>query len=350
MEALIGLVLLQSINGVIVFYVNRKGIKSSGYLLWLFALIFIHQLFKGILLYAFTDEEVFKRMHGGFSFLYGPLLWFYVQSVSRGVNVSLQFIKHTIPFLVAILFNVILLSMQMMGAQVLYVMMRVEVFFLLFLSLSLFIYGVLSIRFVLRNITSFSIFERRASLTIAGTFISLSSILVVAYVFKFNGEYDSTVFRFVFYGCLLVMLFIVLIFSVSKRAEQVKKTTKYKSYTICEEELSRIVIKVKDYLFTSKKYLDCDYSISQLSEELGIEKIKLTQAINLHLNRNFYGLINEMRVQYAKWLLETTEEANMTVIGIESGFKNKSTFYKYFKEYYQVSPGDYKRLNKNGNN
>ena len=28
----------------------------------------------------------------------------------------------------------------------------------------------------------------------------------------------------------------------------------------------------------------------------------------------------------------------------------KSTFYKYFKEYYQVSPGDYKRFNKNGNN
>lgn len=350
MEALIGLVLLQSVNGVIVFYVNGKGTKSVGYLVWLFVLIFIHQVFKGMLLYMFTDEEVFKRMHGGFSFLYGPLLWFYLQSITRKVKEPSQFIKHSIPFLLAILYNIILLSLQITGYQVLYVVVQVEVIFLILLSMSLFAYGVFSIQFIYRNSALFSNFEKRTSLTIAITFIFLSFIVVMAYIPIFKDRYESMVFRFLFYGCLLVMLFLVLVFSVSKKVEQAKRTTKYKTYNICEEELSQIVMSVKTYLFTSKRYLDCDYTIGQLSQELGVEKIKLTQAINLYLNRNFYSLINEMRVQYAKWLLETTEESNMTVIGIESGFKNKSTFYKYFKEYYQVSPGDYKKVSRNGNN
>jgi AraC-like DNA-binding protein len=146
------------------------------------------------------------------------------------------------------------------------------------------------------------------------------------------------------------MLFLVLVFSLLKRIEQTKKTVKYKTYNICEEELSQIVMRVNNYLSTNKRYLDCDYTVGQLSEELGVEKIKLTQAFNLYLNRNFYSLVNEMRVQYAKQLLETTGELNMTVIGIESGFKNKSTFYKYFKEHYQVSPGDYKKASRNHNN
>ena len=101
-----------------------------------------------------------------------------------------------------------------------------------------------------------------------------------------------------------------------------------------EEQMKEICFQVKEYLEETNAFLRKDLSLSALSKETGISQKLLSRSINGYLKRNFFELINEMRVEDAKRRLLLPENAGYTVDSIyeECGFRTRSTFFLAFKK------------------
>jgi AraC-like DNA-binding protein len=123
----------------------------------------------------------------------------------------------------------------------------------------------------------------------------------------------------------------------------VREVIKYRNYQLDEMDLDQVCALITRHLDLSKPYKNPDYSLDSLAQDLAVPKLKLTQALNLKLGKNFYQVINAARAAEAKLLLQKEKGDDLLGIGLESGFKSKSTFYKYFKEEFGLSPGDFKR-------
>lgn len=119
---------------------------------------------------------------------------------------------------------------------------------------------------------------------------------------------------------------------------------KYKNYELDAAEMDEIIVAMNSYFKLKKGFLDSEFNLDKLSLDLSISKVKITQALNVQLKTNFYQHINSLRVEEAKRLIDKKQDANFVTIGYESGFKNKSTFYKYFKQITGATPSDYKKM------
>ncbi len=85
-----------------------------------------------------------------------------------------------------------------------------------------------------------------------------------------------------------------------------------------------------------------------MARSLGIHPNRLSMAINRSLQIPFRTLLNQYRIQYIKQILNEGSISNKTILQIafEAGFSSKSTFNRVFKEQTGKSPRDYvKNLN-----
>ena len=105
-------------------------------------------------------------------------------------------------------------------------------------------------------------------------------------------------------------------------------------------------IMIKNHIEQNNRYLDCNFSLETLAEELNIGTSSLSQTINQNSNYNFSDYINSLRVEKVKTILINKEYKNYTItaIGLECGFNSKSTFYSAFKKFTNTTPSDYKKL------
>ena len=118
------------------------------------------------------------------------------------------------------------------------------------------------------------------------------------------------------------------------------KEAKYLGSALNDKEVSELMEMVLHYLSIKKPYLNPEYSLQMMVDDLNIPRHKLSQVINRSQKKNFYKLINEYRVKEVKEKLQNKEYKNLTVLGIafESGFNSKTTFNRIFKEETGMTP------------
>jgi AraC-like DNA-binding protein len=97
-------------------------------------------------------------------------------------------------------------------------------------------------------------------------------------------------------------------------------------------------------MIEKKPFLDCNLSLTELAESLGIFNHYLTQVLNDELNQNFYDFINSYRIEEFKKLLLDKKYNRYTLyaIALEAGFNSKSTFNRIFKNFTGLTPSQYK--------
>ena len=90
-------------------------------------------------------------------------------------------------------------------------------------------------------------------------------------------------------------------------------------------------------------YLDPDLTLRKLSIRLDTNTKYLSQVINHHGKSNFLGFINGYRVEEVKRRIDNGDFYQHTFFGIAQrcGFKNKSTFYKVFRDATGFTPKAY---------
>ncbi len=128
-----------------------------------------------------------------------------------------------------------------------------------------------------------------------------------------------------------------------ERIPLMRLNRKYQSSSLKEVEELQLYERIRRLLTESKLYLDPDLSLRQLSAALDTNTKYLSQVINHCSSQNFQTFINSYRVQAIQERLDRREHNSLTFFGIaqQCGFKNKSTFYKVFKDLTGKTPKEY---------
>lgn len=110
------------------------------------------------------------------------------------------------------------------------------------------------------------------------------------------------------------------------------------------QEEEALIIKMKQLIKENPVYTNATINRKTLAEMLGTNENYLRTAIKEQLGYTFNEYMNELRLNHAKRLLASTSNDTIEEIAAASGFNTRSTLYRKFREKYEVSPDEYRKL------
>jgi len=122
---------------------------------------------------------------------------------------------------------------------------------------------------------------------------------------------------------------------------------KYHSSSLRGIDELQLYLELETLLKEEQLYLDPDLSLRQLADRLATNTKYLSQVVNHLASCNFQQYLNTFRIREVQNKILNKDYGNLTLFGIalQCGFKNKSTFYKVFKEIAGVTPKEYIKNN-----
>ncbi len=118
---------------------------------------------------------------------------------------------------------------------------------------------------------------------------------------------------------------------------------RYHSSSLSNVKALDIFVKLNALFENEQIYLQPDLKLKNLADMLGTNTRYLSQVVNKRTGKNILYFINKFRIETAKKKIINPEFSHLTTYGIAQlcGFRNKSTFYKVFKEFEGVTPKDF---------
>jgi len=94
-----------------------------------------------------------------------------------------------------------------------------------------------------------------------------------------------------------------------------------------------------------KLYRNPTLKLSDLSASMNLPVKTLSYVINAGLNKNFYDFVNTYRVSEFQKRIKEEANAHLSLLGVayDCGFNSKATFNRIFKKFTGVSPSAYQR-------
>ena len=108
----------------------------------------------------------------------------------------------------------------------------------------------------------------------------------------------------------------------------------------CQEEYIRRIHKVQDYI---EHHLGQSMSIEELSDAAGFSKYHFSRIFQGILHEPLAHYVNRIRMENALFLLAHRIDKSMTDIAYELGLSDSAVFSRAFKNYYGVSPSEYRK-------
>lgn len=360
-ETIIVVGFIQALFGLLVFVTKRaKHLSFTLLSIWLAVIA----VFQGAQLLPFEVVDYFKPGIFPIMFLFGPLLYFYVASLSiENFKLQKKHLLHLLPLLAVSIHRSTTNALSITASANLSESQSLiynKIYYVL-LIVSLLVYWIFSVKLILnhrknipyyfsnytqRNTLNWLIFVVLIFLLLFLTDLLLSSI---ARVFEIN-----IIQFFTLSTNLTIFTFIMVFFSINQSViykfknekEEVDEdgsVEKYKRSALSDNVIDSINKKVFDYLKTKKPFLNPEFSFQMMVDDLGISRQNLSQVINTGQKKNFYKLINEFRVAEIKQMLSNPKYKHFTILGIafECGFNSKTSFNRIFKEETGMTPTAY---------
>lgn len=327
--------------------------------------------FLGARLLPFQVTDYFKPGIFPLLLLFGPLLYLYVNSLSvENFSLKATMLLHLVPLVVVGIHRTIVNPVPIGGPanQAENSMYFYNKIYYSLIVLSLLTYWIFSLKLILshrKNIPNhFSNYTSKNSL---GWLISVLTLFLLLFVIDFSMSFLTRVLgieigRFSFLSLnLTIFTFIMIFFGINQSAiyispkklqkepeyheNHVNQETRYSHSSLNEKQINELTKTVFQYLKGKKPYLNPDFSLQMMAEDLNISRHKLSEAINIGQKKNFYKLINEFRVEEVKEMLVNPAFNHYTVLGIglECGFNSKTSFNRIFKEETGLTPTEYKK-------
>ncbi|WP_138432941.1 helix-turn-helix domain-containing protein [Winogradskyella algicola] len=352
---------------VIILFAKRNLDKTSVWLIGSF--ILFHSFFMlHVSLFASNYNLMFPHsfyISTPFSFLYGPLLYFYFKRVVENYKISIKDSVHLIPTVLLIFwlmpyyslsatekFNLLMDNTESvnLGRKALVVIKS--------LSLSLYAIG---IYFVYRNKKK-NVRDRNSEIKSRALWERSIMIIFVCYAFAYllHGAvvvrlvdympftYLKSVFMIamIFYMALMSGLRPEIIMNANINVVGINKLPiKYEKSNLTESLSNELKDKLVELLTHQKVYKDNSISLESLSEMLETTRHNASQVINEHFDMSFYDLINQYRILEAVDIFDEDKKQNLNIIEVayEVGYNNKVTFNKAFKKHMNQTPSTYIR-------
>lgn len=112
---------------------------------------------------------------------------------------------------------------------------------------------------------------------------------------------------------------------------------------LSDEEAVKLEKALMEQLEREELYLNPDLTLRDLAETIGSTEKKVSYLLNQNLGTSYYELINKYRVEKFKTAVASSENKNLSIVGIalNCGFPSKSSFYRAFKSQVSMSPSEY---------
>lgn len=104
-----------------------------------------------------------------------------------------------------------------------------------------------------------------------------------------------------------------------------------------------LVESIESYFTNSKQFLNPCFTFEKFANEMDTPRNILSTVINREMNKSFYQLLAEHRIEHAKTLL-INQDYLFTIESVvyDCGFNSKSSFHKYFKQFVGTNPSDFR--------
>ena len=129
----------------------------------------------------------------------------------------------------------------------------------------------------------------------------------------------------------------------AKELRETKDTEKHTQKGVLDSDTSQQFFQlIKDHVEKQQAFLDSELTIYQLSQQLGLSKHYVSEAINKHTGKNFHLFINEYRVAWFCNKLTNNRQVKILDLALDSGFASKSAFNQVFKKVKGITPSQFK--------
>ncbi|WP_105615488.1 AraC family transcriptional regulator [Vallitalea okinawensis] len=108
----------------------------------------------------------------------------------------------------------------------------------------------------------------------------------------------------------------------------------------CRDEYIRRIHKVIDYI---EHHLERSLSVDELSNVAGFSKYHFSRIFQGILHESLAHYVNRIRMEKTLFLLAHRLDKNMTDIAYALGFSDSAVFSRAFKNYYGISPREYRK-------
>ena len=153
---------------------------------------------------------------------------------------------------------------------------------------------------------------------------------------------------FIFYALVFIEKQVEIYPLSDHQKEDLKKAITYhKKQVLSDETIGTLKKKLSDKMSQEQLFLDHDLNLIKLAEHIDIPAYQLSYLINKGFHENFSSFVNKYRIEYAKDLfLDKQNKYSILGIALESGFSSKTAFYTTFKKYTNLTPSEFKKLNR----
>ncbi|WP_298487754.1 AraC family transcriptional regulator [uncultured Maribacter sp.] len=348
----------------VIIHFNKK-IDSIAKIL-ISAFIFTHSIFI-IHIFLFLTNYQFNFPNSylistGFSFLYGPLLYFYFKRITQQYTFKLKDLTHLIPTL--------LIFIYLIPKYLLPITEKLEILIneasgytsenstefitiVVLKVISLLTYGVFIRKIYLKSQLDSNLSDENKIWK--KNIYRIHFLYLICYCIYGFLSLNNISVGFFFNMQIFAMAMMILYLGYSANAQpdvfsgvlNAKNALffKYQKSGLTDslsKELKDNLIRLFDI---DKIYKENHINLEMVATNLETTRHNASQVINEHFNMNFNELINWYRIREAKKILDsnTAKKMNMIDVAYEVGYNNKVTFNKAFKKETLLTPSQYQK-------
>lgn len=166
-----------------------------------------------------------------------------------------------------------------------------------------------------------------------------------AFLFLFNElKIQRIKINTFFFAIGLTIFTIVYVLMLLRALKKLQKDNQYQNnLTLLSEEYKDKIQALEMYFIENREFLDPDFTIDELTEPLLMDKKDLSFLLNHVLKTNFYTLLAEKRIRVAEQLIVKSYDVyTIEYIMLQAGFRSKSSFNRYFKQYTGKTPSEFR--------
>lgn len=349
----------QSIIVALILLLKRSNLKKANIFWGIFLMLFAYNIFYNVLYWSKFNEYLFYRLMYinliPFS-LYGALFYFYVKNLVAPKSLKLSDVLHLIPFL-TILFiygRFYLTSLEV--RQSLRIEGKFKEYFwfpgwyvFLGLTLLLLFYAYISFKVFKKNYSAdkeMNLWLKLITILFAGFGLSFLAyfVLLKIGVLEKDHDYIITFMMILLISCTTYFGFIHSSVFNGKSLVKTLPFLKYNKSGLSESHSIELQKELLEVMTTKEPYLDSDLKLIDLAGMMNINRHHASQIINENFDMSFFEFINNYRVEEAERLITNIKEENLKLVDVayRSGFNNRITFYKAFKNKNGITPSEYK--------
>jgi AraC-like DNA-binding protein len=373
-DILFVLVIFQLLFLSLFLFTQQKGKQLSNRLLGFFFLAISLNLLDVFLLRSgiYTSYPGLAGMGNCLPLLFGPLLYFYTQTVIyKNFSVGLKTLPHFLPFLVffAGTETYYLIQPQSEKETILrsilehHIPLAVTIVSTL-IFIQFLIYAVYSLGLVSRyKKAANQLFSDPVHTDVSWLNSTIVFFILIVIVSTLNNllaqiflaKYYLLAFNLVVLALFFFVINVILkalrgshVFSFTEQhdlSDRAGLTSKAPRVIADKGEKEQIIQLLARFMESDKPYLEPELSLEQLALKLSLKPRPLSQAINEILGQNFFDYINRYRIDEAKRLLTNPKDEKITVLEVlyEVGFNSKSSFNTLFKKYTGLTPTEFRK-------